>query len=69
MASGGESPPKASETLDFTPSYSQDIGEICGLDIGAYIDQLTAFVAAPCCRITPSANPTYEGLSVLGRSD
>ena len=36
---------------------------------GAYIDKLTTFAAAPYRRITPSANPTYEGLSVSGRSD
>ena len=36
---------------------------------GAYTDNLTAFAAAPCCRITPSANPTYDGPSVSGRSD
>ena len=39
------------------------------IPFGAYIDSLTPFAAAPCCRITPSANPTYEGLSVSGRSD
>ena len=37
--------------------------------IGAYTDNLTAFAAAPFCRITPSANPTYDGLPASGRSD
>ena len=45
------------------------MNDVASSRMGAYTDNLTAFAAAPFCRITPSANPTYEGLPASGRSD